>query len=363
MSESLFFSMNPIVKKSDLIRVLLSEETNNGDKEEIKEIVKSCVGSRRNVTFKEFSDILRILKERQVEEVHKEEGEEEGKEVKDLNLLSVKEVSELLRSKELNSFVETFRNEEIDGDMLMDICEEDLEELHLGTSVERKRLLSIVDGAKSKKNKKKRKLPCSSSSPSSPKFKVQKRETNDSNTTSSSKHLSHLSVEDLSIWLRDRDLNVFVNVFLDLEITGDMLVDISDSDMNELSIGETKSQRAALFRAIKESVTAKTATNGSTKIPLSKTTSQQKRPLESLSAVELGSWLESQGFGNFGNEFMRCHIDGDLIIDLRIEDSEDFPSLRQASDWKSQWKSLMSTIQIAYQNGCVLIVEENDVVD
>ena len=63
----------------------------------------------------------------------KEEEEVVEKDVtmeKDLRLLEVEEVASFLVSNKLNAFVETLerRNNE---DMLMDICEEDLEEFDL----------------------------------------------------------------------------------------------------------------------------------------------------------------------------------------------------------------------------------------
>ena len=290
-----------------------------------------------------------MSKEEEEEEVEKDVTME-----KDLRLLSVEEVASFLVSNKLNAFVETFRKEEITGDMLMDICEEDLEEFNLGTSKERETLLSLVNDAKSmKSNKKKRKLP---SPTSSPKPKVRKCEIQ--------KDVSVLSVEDVSEWLRDRDLDVFVKPFLDLEISGEMLLDMSESDMNELSVGESKAQRSALFRAIqqneKNEVARCTTSSSVSKSTASSSSSSVKRSLQSLSTSELGSWLESKGFGDFGKEFVRSDIDGDMVVDLCMDDSEDFPSLCQASDWKSKWKSLISTVKIASSQGCNIILNDDD---
>ena len=239
----------------------------------------------------------------------------------------------------------------------MDICEEDLEEFDLGTSKEREILLSLVNDARSmKSNKKKRKLP---SPTSSPKPKVRKCEIR--------KDVSVLSVEDVSEWLRDRDLDVFVKPFLDLEISGEMLLDMSESDMNELSVGESKAQRSALFRAIQQNgkkevarCTTSSSVSKSTASSSSSSSSSLKRSLQSLSASELESWLESKGFGDFGKEFARSDIDGDMVVDLCMDDSEDFPSLCQASDWKSKWKSLISTIKIASSQGCSIMLNDDD---
>ena len=287
----------------------------------------------------------------------KEEDEVVEKDVtmeKDLRLFSVEEVASFLLSNKLNAFVETFRKEEITGDMLMDICEEDLEEFNLGTSKERDTLLSLVNDARGmKSNKKKRKLP---SPTSSPKSKVRKCEIK--------KDVSVLSVEDVSEWLRDRDLDVFVKPFLDLEISGEMLLDMSESDMNELSVGESKAQRSALFRAIqqngKKEFARCTTSSSVSKSTASSSSSSVKRSLQSLSTSELGSWLESKGFGDFGKEFVRSDIDGDMVVDLCMDDSEDFPSLCRASDWESKWKSLISTIKVASSQGCSILLNDDD---
>ena len=56
-TKALFLSMNPIVKKSDVLSVLEKKFYEELKKEEIKEIMKSSVkSSRRNVTYEEFSE-------------------------------------------------------------------------------------------------------------------------------------------------------------------------------------------------------------------------------------------------------------------------------------------------------------------
>ena len=132
-TRALFFSMNPVVKKSDVLNVLEKKFYEELKKEEIKEILKSSVGSsRRNVTYEEFSETIRVIDETLSSKEPKDLENKTDLRVENLSSLSVDEVSTLLQSNKLNAFVETFRKEEITGDMLMDICEEDLEEFNLG---------------------------------------------------------------------------------------------------------------------------------------------------------------------------------------------------------------------------------------
>ena len=127
-----------------------------------------------------------------------------------------------------------------------------------------------------------------------------------------------------------------------------MLLDMSESDMNELSVGESKAQRSALFRAIHRTERRRLLHVPSHLFPsrlLLLPPPPSLKQVFSLSASELGSWLESKD-GDFGKEFARSDIDGDRAADLCMDDSKG-PSLCQASDWKSKWKSLISTIKIA----------------
>ena len=105
---TLFLSMNPSVKRNDVVDALVKKFV-DVKKDEIKEILKSRVGvksSRRNVTYDEFAEAIRVLEE--TVSLSKEEDEVVEKDVtmeKDLRLLSVEEVASFLVSNKLNAFV------------------------------------------------------------------------------------------------------------------------------------------------------------------------------------------------------------------------------------------------------------------
>eukprot|EP00939_MAST-03C_sp_MAST-3C-sp1_P001611 g1611.t1 len=157
----------------------------------------------------------------------------------DIRLLDVDGVSNWLRTIGMSRFVDSFEHLEIDGEMLADLGERDLEELNVGTRAERSSLLRAIESSLLTRNDRcLRHVAGGGPLPKEKRVGSDEEEEDEEEEEAEKRHsiarsLKSLSVDEFRAWLAALGFEEFARAFWNAEIHGDMAQDLQLSDAED----------------------------------------------------------------------------------------------------------------------------------
>jgi len=301
-----------------------------------------------------------------------------------IGALNVEDVTAWLKTQGLGTFIAPFLEIEMNGEMLVDLRSEDLMEIGAGTAEEQAQLLQLVGGAVVQARvlqlvggaishttsgedgtKQVASVPAVAHDASAfaevPAVAVVMTEAAPTSAPVQGAVVA-LDVEGVTAWLKAQGLGTFIAAFADSEVNGEMLVDLQAEDLRSFNAG-TPEERASLLHAVVQSlrfdasrsIGGTESSNGVAKaLPVAPILAGCCKQVSALTVAEVAAWLRSKQLPEFARAFEANEIHGSMLLDVRLEDADDFAALSTVAGWQSQWMRLLRLVKEARTSGITL---------